>query len=86
VIAFAAAHLIAGLLIGARFRFLALLPAFAVVVAESIFGDFYFRFAEWYVLLVVGLVCLQVGYAIAARLRPTRRPAEVRPFQASTPK
>jgi hypothetical protein len=86
VIAFALAHFLAGILIGARFRFFALFPAFAVVGVESLVGAFYFGLAEWYVILLVGLVAIQVGYALASRVRPIRRPAEMPPFQPSTPK
>ena len=90
MIAFVAAHLIAGALIGARFRFMALLPASALVLGESLLGDFYFHFAAWYVLLVAGVVAVQVGYAIASRFRPAnkaaRPPAELHGLHTLEPK
>jgi hypothetical protein len=62
---FAAVHVAAGILIGARFRVGALLVAFAVVLVESIAGDFYFAAAPWWVLLILGIGTVQLGYAAA---------------------
>lgn len=90
MIAFVAAHLVAGALVGARFRFMALLPASLLVLAESLVGDFYFQFAAWYVLLIAGVAALQVGYAIASRFRPANKaahpPAEIHGFHTLEPK
>lgn len=68
--AIACAHLIAGVALGKWFRFAVLLPAFAVVLIESLIGDFRLGLAPWYLLLIAGIVIVQIGYAVAARLRP----------------
>jgi hypothetical protein len=88
IIAFAVAHLFAGVLIGTRFRFAALLPAFAVVAIESLIGDFYFGFSAWYIVLAVGVVAVQAGYAGGSRLRPagTTEASGLRPVRTSPPK
>jgi hypothetical protein len=90
VIAFVAAHLVAGAAIGARLRFMAVLPASVLVLGESLLGDFYFHFAAWYALLVAGVVAVQVGYAIASRFRPAdkaaRPPAELHSLHTLEPK
>jgi hypothetical protein len=65
LVLFAAAHLVAGILIGARFRVGALLIAFAVVLIESIAGDRYFAAAPWWLLLLLGIGAVQLGYAAA---------------------
>ena len=62
---FAAAHFAAGILIGARLRIGALLIAFAVVLIESIVGGRFFAAAPWWVLLILGIGTLQLGYAAA---------------------
>ena len=71
-------HLAAGLALGRWFRFGVLLVAFAVVLVESLIGDFRLGLAPWYALLIGGVVLLQFGYAAAARLRPVTH-AERRP-------
>ncbi len=71
----AAVHLFAGLALGRWFRFGVLLPAFAVVLVESLAGDFRLGIAPWYLLLVAGIALVQLGYAAASRFSQ-RRPAE----------
>lgn len=78
LVAVAAAHLVAGVALGKWFRFGVLLLAFAVVLAESLIGDFRLGLAPWYLLLVAGVVVVQIGYALAARLNPVSH-AERRP-------
>lgn len=65
MILFVAAHLFAGILIGARYRIGALLPTFAVVAIESIAG-LWLDLAAWYVLLGAGIVAVQLGYGASA--------------------
>jgi len=65
LVLFAAAHLAAGILIGARLRVGALLIAFAVVLIEGIIGDRVFAAAPWWVLVLLGVGALQLGYAAA---------------------
>lgn len=88
LLAVVAIHFIAGLALGRWFRFGALLPAFAVVLAESLLGGLRFGIAPWYVLFVGGIVVVQVGYAVAARLTPSRRgerPGAAGSYRVSTP-
>ena len=90
MIAFVIAHLAAGAVIGTRFRFMALLPAALLVLAESLVGDFYLHFAAWCVLLLAGVVAVQVGYAVASRFRPSHKaatpPAELHGLHTLEPK
>jgi len=72
------AHVVAGLALGKWFRFGALLPAFAVVLAESLIGDLRLGLAPWYGLFVAGIVLVQLGYVGAAHLRPVSQ-SEHRP-------
>jgi hypothetical protein len=84
-----AMHLIAGFAIGTWFRFGALIPAFVVVLAESLVADFKFGVAPWYLLLIGGVVAVQLGYAAAGWFSPLRRGErrQVPPtFPASAPK
>ena len=78
ILVIALVHLIVGMALGRWFRFGALLPAFAVVLVESLIGDFRLGFAPWYLLFIGGIVILQIGYAAAARFRPVSH-AEQRP-------
>ena len=84
-----AVHLIAGFALGSWFRFGALIPAFAVVLVESLVADFQFGAGPWYLLLIGGVVAVQLGYAAAGWFSPFRR-TERRPApptaQASAPK
>ena len=75
ILVIALVHLIVGMALGRWFRFGALLPAFVVVLVESLIGDFRLGFAPWYLLFIAGIVILQIGYAGAARFRPVRRAA-----------
>jgi hypothetical protein len=84
-VAIALAHLIAGAALGRWFRFGALLPAFAIVLVESLIGDFRFGLGAWYALLLGGVVLVQIGYAMAARLTAVTR-AESRPTDPPAPK
>ena len=88
--ALAVLHVLAGIGLGLWFRFGALLVAFAVVVVESLVGDFRFDLAPWFALMIGGIVLLQLGYACAARLNPQRwaerHSGPQRSFPASTPK
>jgi hypothetical protein len=72
----ALAHLIAGVALGRWFRFGVLLLAFAVVLAESLIGDFRLGLAPWYASLIAGIVLVQLGYAIAGRLSPVNHAAQ----------
>jgi hypothetical protein len=80
LVAVAVVHLIIGVALGRWFRVGVLLPAFATVLVESFIGDFRLGLAPWYVLLIVGVILVQLGYAGAARLRPVshvaRRPTD----------
>jgi hypothetical protein len=87
LVALAAIHLAAGVAVGVWFRFGALLPLFAIIVVESIVGDVRLGIAPWYLLLLAGLVLVQFGYAISARLSRFRRVSETGPsVRVSTPK
>ncbi len=87
ILAIVAAHLIAGIVLGTWFRFGALLPAFAIVLIESLVGDFRLGIAPWYLLFVAGVVIVQLGYVAAAYLSPLRhahrRPHDPRSVRAS---
>ena len=84
-----ALHLIAGFALGSRFRFGALIPAFAIVLAEGLVADLKFGVGSWYLLLIAGVVAVQLGYAAAGWFSPFRRTVR-RPApptaQASAPK
>jgi len=86
MISFLVMHFVAGLILGARFRFAALLPAFAFVAVEAIFAAVHELFAPWYLILLGGCLALQVGYAAAAFVRNRRAEAlnaPPRPFISS---
>jgi hypothetical protein len=70
LVAIALVHLAAGAALGKWFRFGVLLPAFAVVLVESLVGGLRLGLGRWYVLLIAGVILVQLGYAAAARLRP----------------
>jgi hypothetical protein len=78
----AAVHVLAGAGLGMRFRFGILLPAFAVVIAEALVGDFRLGLGRWYLLAIAGIALVEVGYALAARLSPFR---QHRPQAADSP-
>ena len=68
-------HLVAGLALGRWFRFGVLLPAFTIVLIESVMVSFRLRIGPWYLLFIGGIIMIQLGYAAAARFRPARSTA-----------
>jgi hypothetical protein len=81
-------HLFAGIVLGGWFRFAILLPAFAVVAIETIVAAIYPMFWPWYLILIVGVAAIQLGYVAASFFRPRRverpEPSTTRP-SVSTP-
>jgi hypothetical protein len=83
--ALALAHFVAGLALGKWFRFGALLPAFAVVLAESLVADFRLGLAPWYALFIAGIAVVQIGYAAAAHFRIVSQSERRPPGSARAP-
>lgn len=79
-------HFFAGVVLGGWFRFAILLPAFAIVAIEAIVAAVYPMFWPWYLILIVGLIAVQLGYVAASFFRPRERvePSTTRP-SVSTP-
>jgi hypothetical protein len=81
-------HFFAGIVLGGWFRFAILLPAFAIVAIEAIVAAVYPMFWPWYLILVVGLIAVQVGYVLASFFKPRGaerpEPSTTRP-SVSTP-
>lgn len=77
LVLFAAIHLAAGMLIGVRYRVAALLLAFVVVVLEAIVGVRFIVGFSWWLLALVGIAAVQLGYVAAGAwlsYRGLRRP------------
>ena len=64
ILAAASAHLIAGLVLGHWFRFGVLFFAFAVVLLESLFGDFRLHIGAWFALFVGGIILVHSATSV----------------------
>lgn len=79
MVTFIAVCAIAGILLGSLFRIGIMIPTVAAIVAASLLARSPEQSAPWYLLAVFGAIAAQVGFGLAALLKPARkgeRPAE----------
>lgn len=73
MVTFIALCAIAGILLGSLFRIGIMIPAVAVVVAASLLVANPEQGAPWYLLALFGAIAAQVGFGLAALLKPARK-------------